>query len=90
MGNRGQGDENRTYSIHIGNTTIQFDDPVQTAETIMTEAGTDEDKTDQKWLYALEGKNKPKDTQFEDSDTVDLSDENRKFFRIVPKGSGRS
>jgi len=56
----------------------------------MIDAGTDEDKTDQKWLYALEGKNKPKDTQFEDSDTVDLSDENREFFRIVPKGSGRS
>ncbi|USZ70125.1 hypothetical protein NGM10_17515 (plasmid) [Halorussus salilacus] len=90
MGAENQGEENRTYPIHIGNTTIRFDDPVQTAETIMIDAGTDEDKTDQKWLYALEGKNKPKDTQFEDSDTVNLSDENRKFFRIVPKGSGRS
>ena len=90
MGAEGQGKENRTYPIHIGNTTIRFDDPIQTAKTIMIEAGTDEDKTSQKWLYALKGKNKPKDTQFEDSDDVDLRDDNRKFFRIVPKGSGRS
>jgi len=90
MGAEDQGRRTGRTQSTSGNTTIRFDDPVQTAETIMIDAGTDEDKTDQKWLYALEGKNKPKDTQFEDSDTVDLSDENREFFRIVPKGSGRS
>jgi len=90
MGAEDQGEENRTYPIHIGNTTIRFDDPVQTAETIMIDAGTDEDKTDQKWLYALEGKNKPRTLSSRTPTPSTSVTRIGSSSGIVPKGSGRS
>lgn len=80
------------YVIVADNISLVYQKSEVKAKQIMIDSGTAENKTDQKRLAALDspGDNAEKVTEFNDNQNVDLRDDDRRYFEVRSKGSGRS
>jgi hypothetical protein len=87
---QGQPDKetSRVFVIFVGDIQEKWNESAVTAKQIMERAGVTE--PDKFILEALNRKGGDPVAEFNSNDPVDLSAEDRKFFRVTPGGGGRS
>jgi hypothetical protein len=76
------------FIVHIGTHAVHFHQPLVPAREILTRGGAEPPEEYQ--LEALNGPRGQAVAQFETDEKVDLRQDDRKFFRAVPRGGGRS
>ena len=80
--------ERRHFVVHIAGETITFDTSPVKASVILAKGGAE--PPSDFILEALSGPHGQAVAQFKPDDEVDLTQPDRKFFRAVPNGGGRS
>lgn len=87
---QGQTDKgtSRVFVIFVGDLQEKWDESTVSAKQIMERAGVTE--PDKFVLEALDHKGGDPVAEFNSTDSVDLSANDRKFFRVTPGGGGRS
>jgi hypothetical protein len=78
----------REYVIFVGDIEEKWHEAVVTAEQIMRKAGVSDPS--KFVLEALDHKGGRPVAEFQPQDSVNLTEEHRKFFRVTPGGGGRS
>lgn len=76
------------FVIFVGDIQEKWQEATVSGDKIMREAGVSE--PDKFVLEALDHKGGNPVAEFASTDSVDLSAEQRKFFRVTPGGGGRS
>lgn len=80
--------QNRKFPIRVGTINIVYDDSIVPANRILEDAGAK--PADEFVLEAVDRPGGRVVAEFSATDAVNLTDEDRKFFRAVPRGGGRA
>ena len=80
--------QHRKFPVHVGTVNLVFDELVVSAGRILEEAGAK--PADEFVLEAIDRPGGKVVAEFSATDSVNLADVDRKFFRAVPRGGGRA
>jgi hypothetical protein len=83
-----EAEKQRTYTIQVGTVKLVFHEEVIAVAEILERAGAK--PPDEFVLEALDRHGGKVVAEFSASDRIKLSDDDRKFFRAVPRGGGRA
>ena len=78
----------RVYVIFVGDIVEKWHEAIVAAEQIMREAGVSDPS--KFVLEALDHKGGKAVAEFQPQESVNLTEKERKFFRVTPGGGGRS